>query len=102
MAPLSWYLTLAAGLFCVGGYGVLSRRNAITVLMGIVLMLNAVLLNLVAFWRYAALDMPDGLVFALCVIVITVAEALVGLALFFTVWRRHGIAILDEMDVLGE
>ncbi len=51
MIPLSWYLILAAALFCIGMYGVLARRNAIAILMGIELMLNAVNINLVAFWR---------------------------------------------------
>ena len=49
--PLSWYLILAATLFCIGLFGVLSRRNAIAILLGIELMLNAVNINLVAFWR---------------------------------------------------
>ncbi len=54
MIPLSWYLVLAAALFCIGLYGVLGRRNAVAILMGIELMLNAVNINLVAFWRYLA------------------------------------------------
>jgi len=49
---LYWYLIVAAALFCIGLYGALSRRNAIGILMGIELMLNAVNINLVAFWRY--------------------------------------------------
>ena len=52
MIPLSWYLILSALLFCIGVFGVLARRNAVGILMGIELMLNAVNLNLVAFWRY--------------------------------------------------
>ena len=52
MVPLSWYLILAAALFCVGVYGVLARKNAVAILMGIELMLNAVNINLVAFWHY--------------------------------------------------
>ena len=52
MIPLSWYLILAAALFCIGLFGVLSRRNAIAILLGIELMLNAVNINLAAFWRY--------------------------------------------------
>ena len=50
--PLSWFLILAAALFCIGLYGVLSRKNAIAILLGVELMLNAVNINLVAFWRY--------------------------------------------------
>jgi multisubunit Na+/H+ antiporter MnhC subunit len=51
MIPLSWYLIFAAALFCVGLFGVLARKNAIAILMGVELMLNAVNINLVAFWR---------------------------------------------------
>jgi NADH:ubiquinone oxidoreductase subunit K len=64
MIPLSWYLILAAGLFCIGFYGVLARRNAIAILMGIELMLNAVNINLVAFWRYLAPETINGQAFA--------------------------------------
>ena len=51
MVPLTWYLILSAGLFCIGVFGALARRNAVGVLMGVELMLNAVNINLVAFWR---------------------------------------------------
>jgi len=60
MIPLSWYLILAAALFCIGLFGVLGRRNAIAILMGIELMLNAVNINLVAFWRYRAAEALPG------------------------------------------
>ena len=53
MVPLSWYLILAAFVFCCGLYAALARRNAIAALMGIELMLNAVNINLIAFWRYS-------------------------------------------------
>ena len=62
--PLNWFLVLAAGLFCIGLYGVLSRRNAIGILMGIELMLNAVNINLIAFWRYLDPVRLTGQVFA--------------------------------------
>ena len=52
MIPLSWYIILGAALFSIGIYGALARRNALAILMAIELMLNAVNLNLVAFWRY--------------------------------------------------
>ena len=60
MIPLSWYLIVAAGLFCIGVYGVLARRNSVGILMGVELMLNAVNINLVAFWRYLAPTDPAG------------------------------------------
>src|SRR4030067_745460 len=58
--PLSWYLALSAGMFCLGTYGVLGRRNAVAILMGIELMLNAVNINLVAFWRYLTPNLIAG------------------------------------------
>ncbi len=60
MIPLSWYLLFAAALFAVGLYGAIARRNALAALMGIELMLNAVNLNLVAFWRYLAPAQMNG------------------------------------------
>ena len=60
MISLSWYLIFAAALFALGLYGVLARKNAIAILMGIELMLNAVNINLVAFWRYGNLAAITG------------------------------------------
>lgn len=102
MAPLSWYLALAAGLFCVGLYAVLGRRNAVTILMGVVLMFNGVLVNLVAFWRYAASGTASGQVFALLIVLITAVEVLVGLALAVALWRSRGTAVVDELESLRE
>ncbi len=59
MIPLSWYLILSAALFSIGLFGVLARRNAVAILLGVELMLNAVNVNLVAFWRYRRPD-ADG------------------------------------------
>ncbi|MBC7225264.1 MAG: NADH-quinone oxidoreductase subunit NuoK, partial [Anaerolineae bacterium] len=73
MVPLSWYLVVAAALFCIGLYGALARRNGVAVLMGVELMLNAVNLNLVAFWRYVDPQALAGQIFA--IFVITVAAA---------------------------
>jgi NADH-quinone oxidoreductase subunit K len=100
LVPLEWYLVLAAALFCVGGYGVLARRNAVAVLMGIELMLNAVNLNLVAFWRHLEPAGATGQAFALFVYVVAAAEAAVGLALLIAVWRTRGTIILEDIDLL--
>jgi NADH-quinone oxidoreductase subunit K len=101
MVPLNWYLILAAFVFSCGLYGALARRNAIAVLMGIELMLNAVNINLVAFWRYGeAVDKLDGQVFALFVIAVAAAEAAVGLALIISVYRTRKTVNLDELDLL--
>ena len=78
MIPLSWYIILGAALFSIGIYGALARRNALAILMAIELMLNAVNLNLVAFWRYLTPNMVAGKVFALVVFTVAAAEAAVG------------------------
>ncbi len=98
--PLSWYLILAAALFSIGLFGVLSRKNAIAILLGIELMLNAVNINLVAFWRY--LDPPNmaGQVFAVIVFAVAAAEVAVGLALIISVYRRRKTVIADEIDLM--
>ena len=101
MVPLSWYLVLAAFIFYCGLLAALARRNAIAVLMGIELMLNAVNINLIAFWRYGeAVEQLDGLLFALFVIAIAAAEAAVGLALIISVYRSRKTINLDELDLL--
>ena len=100
--PLSWYLAVAAGLFCVGLYAVLARRNAVTILMGVVLMLNGVLINLVAFWRYVESGTARGQAFALLVVLVTAAQVLVGLALTVALWRSQGTVVVDELESLKE
>lgn len=92
------YLILAACLFTVGLFGVLTRRNAIGILLGIELMLNAVNVNLVAFARYAA-D-PAGLIFALFTISITVAEVALGLAIVILIFRVRRTVEADQMHLL--
>jgi len=100
MVPLSWYLIVAAILFCVGVFGVLARRNAVAILMGIELMLNAVNVNLVAFWRYRAPESIAGQVFAVIVFAVAAAEVAVGLALFISIYRRQKTVSADEIDLL--
>ena len=101
MVPLSWYLILAAALFCVGMFGVLSRKNVIAVLMGIELMLNAVIINMVAFWRYRdPLQDLGGQVFAMIIFAVAAAEAAVGLALAISIYRRRQTVIADDIDEL--
>jgi NADH-quinone oxidoreductase subunit K len=98
--PLSWYLILAAALFCVGLYGVLVRKNAIAILLGIELMLNAVNINLVAFWRYLDPARMAGQVFAVIVFAVAAAEVAVGLALLISVYRRRKTVVADEIDLM--
>jgi NADH-quinone oxidoreductase subunit K len=100
MVPLWAYLLVAAGLFCIGLVGVLSRRNAIAILMSIELMLNAVNINLVAFWRYQTPQQLSGQVFAAFVFVVAAAETAVGLALILTIYRRRQSVIAEDVDLL--
>lgn len=102
MVPLSWYLILAAFMFSSGLYAALGRRNAIAVLMGIELMLNAANINLVAFWRYSPspVERVDGQVFAIFVMAVAAAEVAVGLALIISVYRNRKTLNLDELDIL--
>jgi len=97
---LMHYLTLAAILFSIGFFGLLTRRNAIALLMSLELMFNAVNINLVAFNRFVSPDKYIGQVFALFVIVVAAAEATVGLAIVILVYRNwHSIAA-DRVDLL--
>ena len=101
MVPLNWYIILAAFLFCAGLYATLARRNAVAALMGIELMLNAVNINLIAFWRYgAAVELLEGQMFAIFVIAIAAAEVAVGLALIISIYRGRRTVNLDELDTL--
>jgi NADH-quinone oxidoreductase subunit K len=100
MIPLFWYLGLAAAVFCVGLFGALARRNAVAILMGIELMLNAVNINLIAFWRYLAPQQMAGLVFAIIVFAVAASEAAVGLALIISIYRRRSTVAADEINLL--
>lgn len=100
MIPLSWYLILAAALFSIGLYGVLARRNAVAILLGVELMLNAVNINLVAFWRYGDIAQMGGQVFAVIVFAVAAAEVAVGLALVISVYRRRNTVVAEELDLL--
>jgi NADH-quinone oxidoreductase subunit K len=95
---LQAYLTLAAVLFCIGLFGVITRRNAIGLLLGIELMLNAVNINLVAFSRF--LGTVDGMVFTVFTICITVAEAAMGLAIVILLFRIRRTVTADHLDLL--
>ena len=99
--PLAHYLILAALLFGVGLAGALTRRNAVLVLIGIELMLNAANLNFIAFWRFG--PQPEkltGLMFVLFSIAIGAAEAAIGLALVIAIYRHRRTAQLDRIDSL--
>ena len=92
------YLLVAAAVFAIGLFGVLTRRNAVGILLGIELMLNAVNINLVAFARF--LGDVSGMVFAAFTISITVAEVALGLAIVIMIFRIRRTAVADHLDLL--
>lgn len=98
--PLEMVLTVAAALFCIGLFGALSRRNSVGILMGIELMLNAVNINLIAFWRYLEPAHTSGLIFAIITITVAAAEAAVGLAMVIAIYRTRLTINADEVDLL--
>ena len=103
MASLTHYLLLSAVLFSLGLTAVLVRRNAILILVGIELMLNAANLNFVAFWRFGPdPDQLAGLMFVLFAIGVAAAEAAVGLALIIAVYRHYQTTDIDRIaDLKG-
>jgi NADH:ubiquinone oxidoreductase subunit K len=100
MIPLSWYIIVGAALFSIGIYGALARRNALAILMAIELILNAVNLNLVAFWRYLTPDIIAGKVFVLVVFAVAASEVAVGLALIISIYRRRRTIAVEEIDMM--
>ena len=101
MTPLAHYLIFSALLFSIGLAGALTRRNAILVLIGVELMLNASNLNFIAFWRYG--ENPEaltGVMFVIFSIGIAAAEAAVGLALIISIYRHYKTTSLEKVDSL--
>ena len=101
MPPLPAYLLLSALLFATGLAGALTRRNAIIVLIGIELMLNAANLNFLAFWRFG--EHPEeltGVMFAVFSIGVAAAEAAGGLALIIAIYRHYKTSNVDEVNTL--
>jgi len=106
---LQFYLLVGALLFCIGIYGVLTRRNAIGMLMSIELMLNACNINLIAFWRFIQpfstnvakmTEQYTGQIFAIFVITVAAAEAAVGLAIILCIYRNLEHINVDEINFL--
>jgi NADH:ubiquinone oxidoreductase subunit K len=101
MTPLAAYLLLSAFVFAIGLAGALTRRNAILVLIGIELMLNAANLNFIAFWRYGPNpEALTGVLFVIFSIGIAAAEAAVGLALIIAIYRHYKTANVDQVNTL--
>ncbi|MBI1806641.1 MAG: NADH-quinone oxidoreductase subunit NuoK [Ignavibacteria bacterium] len=95
------YLILSAILFSLGIYGVITRRNAIMVLMGIELILNSANINFIAFARYAGMQL-DGQAIAVFVIILAAAEAAIALAIVLNIYHRFNTVNVDEISRLKE
>ncbi|AZQ13942.1 MULTISPECIES: NADH-quinone oxidoreductase subunit NuoK [Halorubrum] len=87
--PPQWYLLLATGVFCIGLFGVLTRRDALYFLMSVELMMNAANINFVAFALYYG-DLT-GQVFALFVIALAAAEVAIGIGIILVLYRNFGV-----------
>lgn len=100
MIGLNHYLTLSTILFCIGIFGVLTRRNAIGILMSIELMFNAVNINFVAFSRFVTPNVLVGQIFTIFIITIAAAEATVGLAIVLLIYRNFKGIYVDNINIM--
>ncbi len=97
---MSYYLALAAVLFSIGLFGVLTRRNVIGILMSLELMFNAANINFVVFNKFIATDALTGQMFALFIVVVAAAEAVVGLAIVLVIYRNWRGVGMDNINVM--
>ena len=100
MLELQYFLLVAAVLFCIGIYGIVTSRNAVRVLMSIELLLNAVNLNFIAFSNYLDSAAIRGQVFAVFVITVAAAEAAVGLAIVLSIYRNRSTIDMESFNLL--
>ncbi len=100
MIGLPHYLVLGAVVFSIGVFGVLTRRNAVAVLMSVELMLNAVNINFVAANKFVAAGTAVGQLFSVFIIVVAAAEIAVGLALVISIYRQRGTIDLHDFNLL--
>lgn len=98
MIGLSHYLVLSAILFCIGVLGVMIRRNALMILLGIEIMLNAVNLSFISFSRY--LRLSDGHIFVFFIMTIAAAEVAIGLAILIALFRKTRSIDTDQVRAL--
>ena len=100
MITLHSYLIVASALFCIGLYNVMTRRNAVAILMGIELILNAANINFIAFNRFISPLHLDGHLMGVFIIVLAAAEAAVALAIVINLFRNLGTVNVDEANSL--
>ena len=97
---LNQFLILAAGLFSLGIYGLLVRRNLVLILLSVELMLNAVNINLVAFESVLRSELAVGQVFSIFVITVAAAEVGIGLAIVIMIFRNRRSANVDDLSLM--
>jgi NADH:ubiquinone oxidoreductase subunit K len=95
--PLHYFIILATIMFFVGIYGFLTRRNLITILMSVELILNSVNINFLAFNRYLYPDKLEGLFFSLFVIAVAASEAAVAIAIIINIYRRFTTINVEDV-----
>lgn len=98
--PVEYFLILAAALFCIGIYGLITSRNVVRVLMSIELLLNSVNLNLLAFSNFLDPQNIKGQVFGVFVITVAAAEAAVGLAIILSIYRNRYTVDMEQFNLL--
>ena len=101
MQSLDSYLFISAMLFCLGVFGVVTRRNAIAVLMGVELILNAANINFIAFSKFNGMNF-EGHIFGLLVIVLAAAEAAVALAIVINIYNNMNSINVDDVSELSQ
>jgi len=98
--PLIYFLILAAIMFFIGVYGFLTRRNLITILMSVELILNSVNINFVAFNRYLYPHKLEGFFFTLFIIAVAASEAAVVIAIIINIYRRFTTINVEDVNVM--
>jgi len=96
------WLTLTTVVFAIGLYGLLTRRNAVGILMAVELMLNSAAMNFVVFNRFCLPARIDGSVMAIFVIAVAAAEVVVGMAIFVAMYRYRGTVDVNRMDTMQD
>ena len=100
--PLEHMLVLSAVIFCAGVYTILTRKNAVSILMGVELVLNAANINFVAFSQYTRIGGVHGNVFVIFVLLLAAAEAAVALAIIIGIYQNFGRVDVDQADQMRD
>lgn len=100
IVPLTAYLVVAAVLFAIGVYTVIAQRAAVMILMGVEVLLNAIGLNIIAFWRFTAPEDYSAQIFAILIITIGAIEMAIGLAIVMLLYRQRHTVQIDSFAEL--